>query len=103
MKIIYRRNPTTGEATDCRYEPDAYVLLQDEHVMAEDAIPKNIDALHLEPYISQRAVALQLAREEQDVNKAILKALFFIVNEIRGLKSQAPLTRAQFLTWVRGL
>jgi hypothetical protein len=33
----------------------------------------------------------------------VSRALFVVVNEVRVLKGQAPLTKQQFISWLKGL
>jgi len=55
------------------------------------------------PETSAEIAAKAEAAELEEVKRKALHAFFVIINEIRALKSQPALTRAQFLTWVRGL
>lgn len=104
-KIVYRKSPS-GEASDMRYEKDAYVLKADEHIYPGDRMPvsplgpaHDLDALHDPAFLAARSALLAQEEQERSVERAVFKAIFALTNRVLALEGKPPLTRQQFVDW----
>ena len=75
-------------------EPSRYLI----RTTIADKTPAEITAIEEE----RRETVVTRMSSDLTFDKAIALTLFDVVNEVRALKSQAPLTLAQFKTYVKG-
>lgn len=75
-------------------EPTRYLIQR----VISDKPQAEIDAI----YEAEKDTAVADMVSDRSVAKALGLTLFDVVNEVRGLKAQAPLTLNQFKTYVRG-
>lgn len=88
-----RFTETTEQRT---IEPTRYLI----QIIKQDRTQQQIDGL-IEVSKDGQMSLLEEVNTNQNIARALGKVLFEVVNEVRVLKSQQPLTAEQFKTYVR--